>query len=205
MKFHGKRFVLPVVGLLGLGLLAQQGVSQDKPVAVPAGMDAGMAEMMKLGAPGPEHATLKRLAGNFTAEVTMKMGADAPAMNSKGTLKAEMIFGGRYIKSDYTGDFMGQPFHGMSLVGYDNMKKKFISMWIDDMSTMAMMSEGTADASGKVTYVGEAPCMMDGGKIKPYREVVTVTDDDHWSVEMFSKDASDKEFLGMSIKYTRVK
>lgn len=34
-----------------------------------------------------------------------------------------MIFGGRYQLSNYKGNFMGMPFEGMSIMGYDNAKK----------------------------------------------------------------------------------
>jgi hypothetical protein len=173
----------------------------------PQGMDPKMMEeMIKAGTPGPQHALLKKYTGTFSANCTMSMMPGAPEMTSKGELKTEMILGGRVQSSTYSGDMMGQPFKGMCFVGYDNMKQKWFTIWMDDMSTGMMSVEGDGDAAGKVvTFKGEMPCPANGGKITPFRQVVTFKDDDHYTVEMFSQDAAGKEFRGMSIEYTRVK
>ena len=41
-------------------------------------------------------------------------------------------------------------------MGYDKLKEKYVNLWIDDMSTMVMIAEGTADSSGKVITVNVA-------------------------------------------------
>ena len=43
------------------------------------------------------------------------------------------------------------PFEGMGIVGYDNLLKKFVSVWIDNMGTGLMPGTGTYDAATK-TY-----------------------------------------------------
>jgi len=165
-----------------------------------------MAEWMKMNAPGEQHAALKKMVGTFTADCTMKMTADAPEMKSKGKLTNGMVLNGRYLHGEYDGDFMGQPFKGMSLNGYDSLKKKHFSAWIDDMSTGLMTMEGSADSSGKtITYTGECPCPEEGGKMKAFKQVVTITDDDHYKMEMFTPDKDGKEFRSMNIEYARVK
>jgi len=51
---------------------------------------------------------------------------------------------------------MGMPFEGIGINGYDNLKKKFVSTWIDNMGTMIVMSTGTFDPATKTfTYMGE--------------------------------------------------
>ncbi len=204
-----KRLVFPLAAALAVGFMVRAGWSEEKTPAPPAGMDAAMmAEMMKAMAPGPQHAALKKMVGKFTAEVSMKMTADGPDITSKGTETNEMILGDRYLKSDYTGDMMGQVFHGLNIVGYDNQKKKYVSIWLDDMSTGPMLAEGTSAADGKASnYAGEMICPANG-QMMAFRQIVTITDDDHYQFEMFSKDPKEpagKEFRGMIIKYTRVK
>jgi hypothetical protein len=181
--------------------------SVAKPAASAGGMDVKMMEeMMKAGAPGPQHEQLKKLTGTFSAKCTMKMAPDAPDMSSKGELKSEMILGGRIQSSTYAGDMMGQPFKGLCFVGFDNTKQKWFTIWMDDMSTMAMYTEGTGSADHKtVTYTGEMPCPANGGKMTPFRQVVTIKSDDSYTVEMFSKDDKGKEFRGMLLEYTRVR
>ncbi|MGB7156483.1 MAG: DUF1579 domain-containing protein, partial [Tepidisphaeraceae bacterium] len=151
-------------------------------------------------------ALLKKMVGTFDADVAVKMAADAPEMKSKGKEVNEMILGGKFLKSDFSGDMMGQPFKGVNLGGYDNMKKKYVSVWADSIGTGMMTSEGEADASGKkITYGGEYPCPQEGGKIKKFRQVLTIVDGDHHEFEMFEAGPDGKEFRGLYIKYTRAK
>ena len=44
-------------------------------------------------------------------------------MKSTGSSEVKWIMGGRYLEQTATGTSMGQEFHGMGLMGYDNMKK----------------------------------------------------------------------------------
>ena len=124
---------------------------------------------------------------------------------SQATSKAHWIFGERFLEEEFHGEMMGKPFTGRCLLGFDNTKQKFNSVWIDDMSTGMTSGEGTADASGKViTYTGQEICPQDG-KMRPFRQVMTIQDDDHMQFEMYSHTSDGKEFKPMQTNYTRVK
>ena len=56
---------------------------------------------------------------------------------------------GRFVQPEFTGEFMGKPFRGVSLTGYDNTKQKYNSVWIDDMHTSMFTSEGKAKTATK--------------------------------------------------------
>jgi hypothetical protein len=138
-----------------------------------------MAALMKSAAVGPEHERLKAMAGKFDADVSAFEAPGGPAEKSKGVATNELILGGRYLKSDYAGTMGNMPFKGMGLFGYDNMKKKYITLWIDEMSTQMQLSEGTADASGKViTVSGAFDSPMDSAK-HTMKQVWTIADNDH--------------------------
>src|SRR5262249_52979692 len=87
--------------------------------AAPMSEDQMMAEMMKLATPGPYHEMLKKFAGSWKTETKMWMGPGEPQV-SEGTAEASMILGGRFLKQEAKGNFMGQPFEGFGLTGYDN-------------------------------------------------------------------------------------
>ncbi|HZN10916.1 MAG TPA: DUF1579 domain-containing protein [Blastocatellia bacterium] len=221
MRIRTKRLATTFAGLIVVGVLAHTVASQEQkaekassstPPGVTAAAPAGapdakaMEEMMKMNQPGEQHALLKKMVGKFDADVTVKMAPDAPEMKSKGAEVNEMILNDRFLKSDFSGDMMSMPFKGINLSGYDNMKKKYVSAWVDSMGTGIMTSEGTADSSGKkITYRGEAPCMAEGGKIKAFRQVLTINDDNSHDFEMFEAGPDGKEFRGLYIKYTRAK
>lgn len=217
MRIRTKRLVATFAGLIVLGVMAHTAVSQDKDTkGAPASAAAGghdaaaMAAMMKAGTPGKEHQLLAKCAGTFDAEVIVSMGpdpdGDQPEMKSKGKDVSEMILGGRYLKSDFSGNMMGMPYSGTGLHGYDNTKQKYVSVWADSMSTAVTVSEGTIDESGRIiTYNGEYACPIEGGKIKKFRQVLTIKDADHHEFEMFQPGPGGKEFRGLYIKYTRAK
>lgn len=170
--------------------------------AAKAQQDAAMAEMMKISAPGPMHALLGTLAGNWKTSVKTWMGPE-PTL-SEGTCERTMIMGGRYLESKYTGDMMGMPFEGMEILTYDNMKKQFTSMWIDNMAPMLTFgSDGQVDASGKVLTIHTSVPDPQTGKTEPFTYVTTIMDKDHNTFVMNgTKDG--KSYKVMEINYTRV-
>ncbi|MBA3609450.1 MAG: DUF1579 domain-containing protein [Chthoniobacterales bacterium] len=171
-----------------------------------------MAKMMELSKLGENHKMLEDMAGTWDYTVTMWMDPSAPPQKSTGTAVRKAIMGGRYYTGDYTGKMeMPGPdgkmkemsFKGMSLEGYDNAKKKFVSIWLDNMSTGIMMAEGTYDAATKTfTYHGEFE-MMPGVTTK-VREVIKVVDKDHHTFEWY-ENRGGKEVKTMEINYTRKK
>ena len=105
--------------------------------------------------PGPEHEALKKLEGTWNAKI--KMGED----ESAGTMTYKMECGGLWLTSDFRGEFGGQKFQGRGVDGYDQEKKKYVSVWVDSMSTRPTLFEGTYDKEKKtLTMTGEAPARM---------------------------------------------
>ena len=129
---------------------------------------------------------------------------DAPA-DSKGTVENRWILGGRFVASSLQGEFMGGPFEGFGLTGYDNGKQRYVGTWCDTWGTMLMpISEGTADASGKkITMERTMDCMMTGQPTK-MRDVTTIHSKDKHTYEMWTTDAEGKEFKTLEVVYTRV-
>jgi len=173
-----------------------------------------MKQMMELSKLNENHKLLGTLAGSWTNVVKMWMNPDpsAPPTQSSGTAVRKPLMGGRYFQADFTGKFpMPGPdgkakemdFKGMSLEGYDNVKKKFFATWIDSMGTGLMYMEGSYDPTEKAfTFTGEEE-MMPGMKMK-VREVLKVVDANHHTLEWF-EDRGGKEVKTMEINYTRKK
>jgi len=186
---------------------------EGKAAAQPGEADM-MAMMMELAKPGENHKLLAHSVGNWTYKVKMWMGPDTNAapMESSGSATVRETMGGRFFVSDHTGKMqmpgadgkmMDMEFKGMAVEGYDNVKKKFVSSWINNMGTGIMNSEGTYDANSKtLTYHAESE-MMPGMKTK-IREVIKITDNDHHTFEFF-EDRGGKEVKTMEINYTRSK
>ena len=156
--------------LAGAVLLTAAFATQDKgkdakakPASAPAaGAPAVDPEMMKkwmeFMTPGAEHKVLDGLVGKWTSQIKMWMDPAAPATESTGTSEMELVMGGRYLHEHDKGSFMGQPFEGMGVTGFDNLKKKYVGSWIDNMGTGIMRLEGSYDAAKKtINYASECP------------------------------------------------
>lgn len=173
-------------------------------------MDPKMAEMMEkfkaFSTPTEKHKVLDAIVGNWDHTVTSWMGPDSPAETSTGTTENTWIMDGRFVKGKTSGMFMGTPFEGLSLVGYDNLKKEYQTVWIDNMSTGMMTGTAEYDEAAKtLTDKGHFSCPMVGGD-RTYRSITTLKDNDHYTYEMYMNDpASGKEFKAMEITYTRKK
>lgn len=172
----------------------------------PVDSATAMKAWMDYATPGEPHKAMAKGAGNWEGETTMWMAPGAPPVTSKSSCTSKMAMGGRYDVTTFSGSFMGQPFEGMSIMGYDNSKKAYVSTWIDNMGTGMMRMEGQPDASGKtITMTGK---MTDPatGKECDVKEINTFVDDDHHTMEMYGPDpATGKQYKNMEIKFTRKK
>lgn len=139
-------------GLLGLLVLAgvaatsaQAEPGADEPIS--AEQQAMMETWQKAMTPGPQHEALAKQAGTWNVKVRSWMpGATEPQV-SGGKSERKMILGGRVLMERVEGSSMGQPFSGLGLTGYDNVKGEYWSIWTDNMSTALYTSTGTCDAA----------------------------------------------------------
>ena len=152
--------------------------------------------------PGEVHKMLAQSSGDWTEEITMWMDPSAAPTKTTTNSKSEMIMGGRYLVSKTTGDMMGMPFEGMSIIGYDNSKKIFTSTWYDNFGTGTMTMEGIWDEQTKsITFKGKATDPMTGKELMT-RQVMKFIDNDHQEFQMFDNKTG-AEVKTMEIKSTR--
>jgi hypothetical protein len=164
-----------------------------------------MAEVMKLLQPGEHHEHLAKYVGKWKAAIKMWQMPGAPPTESEGTAEIVALMDGRYFHATHEGTFMGQPFKGMGIDGYDNIRKKHVGSWIDTMGTGIMNYEGTCSDDHKVvTTHAEVDDPMSGQRIK-MRQVTTSIDNNTFTYEAFAKNpAGEGEMQVMEITYTRM-
>ena len=179
-------------------------MAADAPSQMTAQQQATMEKMMKAATPGPQHAMLAKLAGDWTCKVKVQMDPSQPWQESQSTAKITTLMDGRYIQEVDTGEMGGMPFSGLGTTGFDNVSGKYVWTWLDNMGTGIMTGVGTADASGKViTMIGTMNDPVTGKPTKE-RSVTTIIDDDHHTFEMFGTPPGvKKEMKVMSIDYVR--
>jgi hypothetical protein len=173
-----------------------------------------MQQMMELSKLNENHKLLSGLDGTWTYTVKMWMTPDPASkpQESKGVAVRKSIMDGRFVEMDVTGKMQipgaggkmqEMTFKGHGMEGYDNVKKKFVGTWIDNMGTGIMLAEGDYDPASKTfTYDGEVE-MMPGMKQKIH-EVVKLTDKDHMVFEWYENHGG-QQAKTMEIDYTRKK
>lgn len=180
-------------------------LAQEKPGWTPisAEKEAMAVAMMKAMRPGEPHTRLASLAGEWTITTRLWMEPGTPPSESKGTASSTMVMGGRYLQTAYRGDMLGMAFEGFGLMAHDNTTGQYQSVWMDNMSTTLMFMTGTWDAAAKAfTMRTEMSDLVNPATKVPVRQVLTITDADAHTMEMF-ETRDGKEILTLEIRYAR--
>ena len=174
---------------------------------VPIDSATRMKAMMDYGKPGKMHEMMASWNGTWSGETTIWDYEGATPMQSPSIAVNSMIVGGKYQSSKHTGNMMGMPFEGLSITGYDNATKQFVSTWIDNWGTGIMNMAGTWDEATKtMTLSGTMPDICRPGKECTFREVFTIVDDNMQNMVMYGPDPkTGKEYKVMEMKMSRKK
>ena len=165
-----------------------------------AGDDGGVPEAGNPGRPPQAAGEPGREA--WITKTKAWMEPDKPPMEGTGTCEQKMLLDGRYLQQEYTGEMMGSPFTGINVIGYDNHTKKYVSTWIDSMSTGIYYFEGTASADGKtITQESSYDDPVRGPMV--WRSVTRIVDDNTLEYEMYLTPKGGKEEKMMEMTVTR--
>ena len=152
--------------------------------------------------PGDMHKMLASSDGDWNEEVTFWMAPGGPPTKNQSTCTNKMIMGGRYQESIHSGMMEGMPFEGKGTLAYDNLRKVFLSTWIDNWGTGMMYMEGKYDPATKtISFSGKCVDPLVGKEV-PVRETFKIIDDKTQKMEMFMTK-NGKEFKNMEIVFTR--
>lgn len=153
--------------------------------------------------PGEIHKMIASWDGTWEGDAKMWMAPGQEPTTTKTTSVNKMILGGRYQESRVSGNFNGMPLEGISIVGYDNAKKKLINTWIDNFGTGLMYMEGTWDPASKtMEFKGKGLDPMIGKEI-PMRQTIKIVDDKTQLMEMYSTPEGGTEMKSMEITMKR--
>lgn len=173
----------------------------------------GEALVKKMTASGKPSETavniLALLAGEwqFTAAFWAEPGVEP--QRSTGTITNEMILDSRFLSSTVLGTLnVGRHdvlVKGQGLIGYDNAKKSFSSVWVDTMTTGMMIGAGKYDK--KANAIKETGQFINplSGEEERFRSELQFTDADNYKRTIFAIGKSGKESKLMEFDYSRGK
>lgn len=184
-------------------VLALAGCATDLSYEAPTlSEEESMAKLMEDGTPGEAHEQLAGLVGDWNVEYRMWDGPDTEPMEGSGTSTYRSVMGGRYLIEEFHSQFFGQPFEGMLLMGYDNVRGQYQTVWIDSMSTGMGLQLGTMDAEGSTRMHGKHfDYRTPSGR--PMRMALSPVGDAVYEMEMFDTAPDGTEYRSMSFRYTR--
>src|ERR1043166_7712840 len=177
-----------------------------------ADMEKMMQQMAEMSKVNENHKLLSSFDGTWGCTIKMWMDGDTSKkpQESTSTATRKTIMNGRYVTMDVSGTMqMPGPdgkmkdvqFQGLGTEGYDNVKKKFVASWIDNMGTGIEFSEGKYDAATKTFPYSMEMEPIPGMKTK-VREVLKLVDDTHMELEWY-ETTKGKEKRTMEISYAK--
>lgn len=164
---------------------------------------AAMEAWAKANAPGEPHAMLAKLAGDWDVATKMWTAPGAPPAESRARCSTKVILDGRFVQDDFTGDWGGAPFAGMGVTGYDNVRRKYVTIWLDSMTTGIFKAEGDYDPKARaLSFSGTSFDPMAGKEIA-VRMVTRFRDDGSHVFEYYAPGPDGQEMKSMEMTYTR--
>ena len=189
-----RRRALKTLMILAVGIPAMVGGTQAQSPA-----EKAWAAFMT---PGAAHSYMARFVGSWIIETRFWHAPGQPPEVSRSRADYAMILGGRYLQSRYTGTSMGPPFEGMGLEGFDNARREYISVWVDNMSTGVVVARGHLQEDARtIVYHGTRTDPLTGGEVS-FRSVWESVDANRWRFEMFERQG-DREVKTMAMTAVR--
>jgi Protein of unknown function (DUF1579) len=202
LKERTMRFIQHTLIGFFILMVASVAFAKDKKAEKHMDPQAMMDMYKKLATPGEPHKLFASLAGSWTTKTKEWMEPSKPPMETTGSAEMKMLLDGRFLQQEFTGQMMGQPFSGIGIDGYDNIRKKYVTAWMDSMGTGFFMMEGTASADGKtITLTGQHP--EPGGGNMTHRAIWKIVDSNNQTFDMYGAHHGGKEMKMMEITYTR--
>ena len=197
-----KNWILPplFLSLTAFGCSAT-GNGDSKAAATPS-MEEVTAAMTRAGTPGAHHKALDAFVGSWNAKMTMWMEPGKPPMESTGSMVNSWIYDGRYLDQKFEGDFMGMPFHGTGMWGFDVAANQYIGFWYDSGSTGIANSTGPIPADGKTFTLHSVMTDPMSGKPSTGDTVTTIDNANQHTMTMYENRGGER-VKTMVIVFTR--
>ncbi len=178
--------------LLTLGLLTCPRLAAQEEKGPTPQQRAEMRRQLMLAGPGPEHARLKRLAGDWDLSMTMRSNE----VEYSGTARAEMILGERFLVIDGQGEYMKRSSAFRYTIGFDRRHDEYTIILLDTAGTYHVAAKGKATEKGiRMTGTDDDPRMkaMGFGQKKFAFDLEVVSDDEFAITTLFVDTRGEEE------------
>ena len=166
---------LPALLALGLGMV----------LSAPT---AGRAQEPRadVSGPGPEHAELQALAGEWGVQVLLHGGGDEPVLGATGLAEARTLLGGRFLEVSIRLEPGAPARELVYLIGYDRRNDRYQVVNLDDSATYFVVAQGARDdGDGWISTTGtdDDPDMAAMGFEKAFVFALDLDPAEGWAVQ----------------------
>lgn len=169
---------------------------------------AAMKRWMDTMKPSKHHEYLHQFLGKW--ETTMRISMGGPGskpLETKGTAEYRWLVEGKWLIREAEGSMpmMGKV-RSFAIFGFDNYKKKYVTVQIDSMTTAMLVSEGMLDHTGKTRFTyGPMDEPMSGEHDKPVKYATRVISADEHVEEVHDLAIGETNTKVLETFYKRVK
>lgn len=137
--------------------------------------------------PGPEHATLARLAGEWDQTILVWPGPGTDPLEVRGESTNRLLLGGRFLEIAAAADWPGRPVEAATVVGFDRRRGEYTVIRMDSQGTYWVTASGLASSGGRIVMSGtdEDPIL---GHTQIYDIVLTIDGADRYVLEFIFHD-----------------
>jgi hypothetical protein len=192
---------LAVVAVLALSVVVAR---SDEPQPSPEEM---MKKWQDANRTGKHHQALAYFLGKWDASLQFVMPGSPPSAPEKGEAEGAWLVPGRWMAFHVKATFMGRPYEGHGIHGFDNTKKKHVSTWVDNTNTAMIATEGVVvDPTGDVVVqYGTLDEFLTGEHDKAIRVVTRRLGPDKFTQEIWDLGIGESGAVVLTYTFTRWK
>src|SRR5262245_11053644 len=166
-----------------------------------AAFGPGRANSQQTASADRNRDVLNRLVGEWDVEVTYVL----PGGERRGSaqMRSAWVLNGHFVRQEYDAPMGDVVFSTWQFVGYDPVRKRFTILKMDSLDDAMLYADGELSPDGRVlTFVGQRSDMMTRttGRL---RQVLTLTDPDHFTLEWWLTGSNGREMKTVSMVHTR--
>ena len=192
----------PSAILCGLSLVGATAVVTSQVVSQDATPE--VTPWQQYAEPSKQHDILDRLAGEWSHHVTVWESPGTEPEVFDLTADYRWILGGRFLVGSYTGYVAGERFEARDMLGYDNFRQQFNSVWIDNKTTAFTLASGHYDRRQDALILEGTQDDVDRKvRDEPFRFIYRFGGDDRLVMEVFIPGPQGKMFRRLKVEATR--
>jgi len=148
---------------------------------------------------GPEYDRLAELAGTWKVKQSLWLPGKEPMVDPGISVISPVLDKQHFQRTLKINS--KEPFEGIGYMGYDKATSQYYASWMDVSFTGLILSKGGYDPATS-TYTLTATVTSEQGETFPLREVMKVTDKNHFTYEYYETHGG-KESLIVRLEYVR--